>query len=123
SLIRVTSRGGNFLLNIGPEGDGSVVPYEQEVLLKIGAWLKANGEAIYSTNPDPFHVRFDWGSITSKPGMLYLHLMKSPEANSIFLPGLKGKLAKAYVLATGQLCKTQTSKDGITVSLPTGINI
>ena len=47
SLINVVSFGGNFLLNIGPKGDGSVVPFEREVLQEMGAWLKAHGEAIY----------------------------------------------------------------------------
>jgi alpha-L-fucosidase len=48
-LVQVVSRGGNYILNIGPEGDGSVVPYEADVLHGIGAWLKPNGEAIYGT--------------------------------------------------------------------------
>ena len=54
SLINVVSHGGNFLLNIGPRGDGSVVEFESEVLKEIGAWLKENGEAIYGTEASPF---------------------------------------------------------------------
>ena len=46
SLIKVVSRGGNYLLNIGPRGDGSVVPFEKDVLLGIGKWLEKYGEAI-----------------------------------------------------------------------------
>ncbi|HSB93055.1 MAG TPA: alpha-L-fucosidase, partial [Flavitalea sp.] len=122
SLIRVASRGGNFLLNIGPMGDGSVVPYEKEVLLKIGDWLKANGEAIYGIKADPFHVRFDWGSITSKPGAIYLHVMKMPKDYQIFLPGLKGKVTSAYMLASGLKCVTKSASDGLLISLPGSIN-
>ena len=46
SLIKVVSHGGNYLLNIGPASDGSIVPFERDVLLKIGSWLEENGEAI-----------------------------------------------------------------------------
>ena len=74
SLINVVAHGGNFLLNIGPKGDGSVVPFERDVLLEIGAWLKANGEAIYETEASPFRERFDWGMITRKGSRLNLIL-------------------------------------------------
>jgi alpha-L-fucosidase len=122
SLIRVASRGGNFLLNIGPQGDGSVVAYEKEVLLEIGQWLKVNGEAIYGCSPDPFHVRFEWGSVTAKKHALYLHIMKAPKGNRIFLPGLKGKLTRAYLLASGSPCNAKPGNDGFYVSVPNDIN-
>lgn len=74
SLINVVSHGGNFLLNIGPKGDGSVVPFEKEVLLAMGAWLKKNGYAIYGTEASPFRENFTWGAITRKDNMMYLIL-------------------------------------------------
>ena len=74
SLINVVSHGGNFLLNIGPKGDGSVVPFEREVLKEIGIWLKKNGEAIYGTEASPFREQFEWGTITRKGNNLYLIL-------------------------------------------------
>ena len=50
-LVRIVSRGGNLLLNIGPRADGTV-PYEQvKPLLETGEWLRVNGEAIYGTRP------------------------------------------------------------------------
>ena len=74
SLINVVSHGGNFLLNIGPKGDGSVVPFERNVLLEIGNWLKENGDAIYNTEASPFREHFDWGMITRKDKRLNLIL-------------------------------------------------
>ena len=74
SLINVVSHGGNFLLNIGPKGDGSVVPFEKEVLCEIGAWLKENGDAIYGTEASPFREQFEWGTITRKGKRLNLIL-------------------------------------------------
>jgi alpha-L-fucosidase len=82
-LVQVASRGGNFILNIGPEGDGSIVPYEADVLRGMGAWLKANGEAIYGTQASPFSsVRF--GYVTVKGTGVYL-LIKDP-TQRIVLP-------------------------------------
>jgi alpha-L-fucosidase len=50
-LIKIVSNGGNYLLNIGPMGDGSIVPFERDVLTMIGTWFSKNGEAIYNTTP------------------------------------------------------------------------
>lgn len=86
SLISVVSHGGNFLLNIGPKGDGSVVPFESEVLKEIGEWLKTNGQAIYGTEASPFREHFDWGMITRKNNFLYLILSgEYPQDGSIKL--------------------------------------
>lgn len=46
-LSEVVSRGGNFLLDIGPTGDGTIPPIMEQRLLEIGDWLKVNGEAMY----------------------------------------------------------------------------
>ena len=81
SLINVVSHGGNFLLNIGPRGDGSVVEFESEVLKEIGAWLKENGEAIYATEASPFREDFAWGKSTRKGNKLYLILSGEYPAN------------------------------------------
>ena len=122
SLIRVCSRGGNYLLNIGPRGDGSVVEFEQNVLLNIGRWLERNGEAIYETNPDPFHIPFDWGSITSRSDKLYLHVMSQPQDGTIVLPGLAGNITKVSILADGTPCPYQKDNKGVTVKLPSSVN-
>ena len=81
SLINVVSHGGNFLLNIGPRGDGSVVEFETEVLKEIGTWLKENGEAIYGTEASPFREDFAWGKSTRKGNKLYLILSGEYPAN------------------------------------------
>ncbi|WP_126245946.1 alpha-L-fucosidase [Chitinophaga rhizosphaerae] len=118
SLVRVASRGGNFLLNIGPKGDGTVVEFERDALLAIGQWLNTNSEAIYGTQPDPFHVPFDWGSITSRKNKLYLHLMNRPANNTIVLPGLKGKVSAARIIGGPARVKTFDGKDGLHIQLP-----
>ena len=92
SLINVVSHGGNFLLNIGPRGDGSVVEFESDVLKEIGAWLKENGEAIYGTEASPFREDFAWGKSTRKGNKLYLILSGKYPTNGTIelnLPGYK----------------------------------
>lgn len=123
SLIRVVSRGGNFLLNIGPRGDGSVVDYEKDVLLAMGKWLKKNDAAIYNTNPDPFQVNFPWGSVTSTTNKLNLLVMKNPENRVIELPGLKGDIKRAYILGEGTKCKTTKTSQGVSVQLPSSFDV
>jgi len=87
SLIRVVSGGGNFLLNIGPMGDGRVVPFEKQVLEMMGSWLSENGDVIYNTEPSPFLSPFDWGAATCKGNRLNLILSGNcPENGVILLP-------------------------------------
>jgi len=86
-LVRVVSAGGNYILNIGPEGEGSVVPYEADVLRGIGAWLKPRGEAIYGTHASPFR-KLDFGYATLGAHMLYLFVEKPPADGVLRLPGV-----------------------------------
>ena len=96
SLINVISHGGNFLLNIGPRGDGSIVEFESDVLKRIGAWLKKNGNAIYATKASPFREQFGWGTATRKDNKLHLILSGNyPENGIIELNLPKYKLLKS----------------------------
>lgn len=121
SLIKVVSRGGNYLLNIGPRGDGSVVEFEKDILLEIGAWLEKNKDAIYNTQADPFHVPFTWGAITSKPNKLYLHVLSVPSDKTITLAGLSGSIAGVQILGEKVKCKFSQNASGVSVFLPNSI--
>lgn len=118
TLVDVASKGGNYLLNIGPEANG-VIPAAEVVRLKaIGKWLAINGESIYDTGPTPFggdHGTYsksektvgggkpkwipawDWRA-TTRPGKIYLHLMQWP-GKSFQLNGVKNTVEHAYFLA------------------------
>ena len=115
SLINVVSHGGNFLLNIGPRGDGSVVEFESDVLKEIGAWLKQNGEAIYGTEASPFRENFAWGTSTRKDNKLYLILSGEYPANGaieLSLPGYKLQDSK------GNLTSATMKGSKLMVNLP-----
>lgn len=101
SLVKVVSRGGNYLLNIGPKGDGSVVPFEKEVLLSVGRWLEKYGEGIYGAQANPFETNFEWGNVTLKGNALYLFVDKSFIPAVCRLEGLRGTVERV-VLPEGE---------------------
>jgi alpha-L-fucosidase len=88
-LVHVVSAGGNYILNIGPEGDGSIVPFEADVLNGIGRWMRTNGEAVYDSQRQPFE-KLDFGFATVKPGKLYLFVRNLPADGRLRLPGVVG---------------------------------
>jgi alpha-L-fucosidase len=114
-LVKVTSRGGNYLLNIGPKGDGSVVDYEAEVLRGTGQWLHKYGEAIYDTSPQPFR-KLDLGYATVKGNHLYLFVEHLPPDGRLRLPGMENRIQEAHWLAGEGRGKLQTEDSTVTVS-------
>jgi alpha-L-fucosidase len=106
NLIDIASKGGNYLLNIGPKGDGSVPPESVQSMQAIGAWMKTNGESIYATTASPFE-KLDWGRCTQKqlPGgktRLYLHVFAWPADGKLVVPLTTGPSASARLLAGGK---------------------
>lgn len=114
-LTNVVSHGGNFLLNIGPKGDGSVVPFEKEVLESIGNWLDKYGYAVYQTEASPFPKSFEWGTVTRKDNKLYLILSgQYPKDGKILLDMPGYKLQKG----DGKMAMYLQYGDEISVSIP-----
>ena len=116
-LCEIASKGGNFLLNIGPKGDGSVPPESVAGLKDIGRWMQVNGEAIYGTQASPFGEHAEW-CCTTKPGKLYLHIFNWPANAELRLPELRSKVVKAYLLTDHNELKFSQAADGLVVSLP-----
>ena len=115
SLINVVSHGGNFLLNIGPKGDGSVVDFESDVLKEMGSWLKEYGYAIYGTEASPFRVQYDWGMITRKDNNLYLILSGTRPSNGIISLDMSGN---KLVGAEGEVDDYAQKGKTVTVNVP-----
>ncbi len=116
-LIKVVSLGGNYLLNIGPTGDGDIVPFEKEVLIKMGIWVRENGEAIYETKASQLPSQ-NWGYITQKPGKIYLHVFKFSKDNKLVINGLEAVINKVYLLNQHeQQFKFSKKKNAISIDL------
>jgi len=105
SLIRVISRGGNYLLNIGPRGDGSIVAYERDLLQAIGQWVETNSEAVYATEAGPFHRSFPWGEVTAREDALYLFVKKAYAGRQIDLTHLDGEIRSVHMLSSREACR------------------
>lgn len=96
-LIDITSKGGNFLLNVGPNQYGVIPEVCQQNLKEIGDWLKINGDAIYGTQASPFPF-LSWGRATRKGQTIYLHVFNWPKEGKLIVP-IGNKIKKAYLLA------------------------
>ena len=121
NLIDIASKGGNYLLNVGPTSEGLIPAPSLERLKEIGQWMKGNGEAIYGTTASPFK-ELAWGRCTSKltpaGATLYLHVFDWPKDGKLIVPGLKNTPSAASLLATGVKLDTVCDAQGVVVSLP-----
>ncbi len=122
NLIDCASKGGNYLLNIGPTSEGLFPPASVERLGRIGAWMKVNGEAIYDTTASPF-ASLTWGRCTQKrlpagQTRLYLHVFDWPAAGGLAVP-LATAVTRAYLLAQPtQELAVESSAEGKIVHVP-----
>jgi alpha-L-fucosidase len=119
-LADIASKGGNFLLNVGPTSEGLIPQPSVERLAAMGQWMKVNSESIYGTTASPFSS-LPWGRCTAKPGKLYLHVFDWPKDGRLEVPGLRNEVKKAYLLADkshGTLPVNRLSEDRLVVSVP-----
>jgi alpha-L-fucosidase len=100
-LVDVVSKGGNFLLNVGPRPDGTIPEPFVERMKVIGAWMKVNGEAIYGAGRGPFGGPLPAGRVTAKGNRLYVFLEELPP-DGIVLRGLANRVVKAWALDGGE---------------------
>jgi len=124
NLIDCASKGGNYLLNVGPTGDGVVPEPSVALLQRVGAWMKENHESIYGTTASPFSPQLPWGRCTRKDTadgtILYLHVFDWPKDGKLFVPGLKNEIVNAYVLGEREHEKLSVSNgdNGVSIFVP-----
>jgi alpha-L-fucosidase len=138
-LVDIVSKGGNYLLNVGPTAEGLIPQVPQANLRTVGRWLKVNGDAVYGAGPSPFGEEFgepsargakdvrgqslfltdnEWRA-TTKPGKLYITFFSEPRA-PFEIPAFKNVIQRAYRLADKapvQL-KTEHGRTSFTLERP-----
>jgi alpha-L-fucosidase len=122
NLLDIASKGGNFLLNVGPTAEGEFPQESIEILAKMGEWMRVNGEAVYGTKASPWGL-FPWGRCTKKETKsgttLYFSVFEWPTDGKLVIRGLKNSVVSAKLLAGGTKIKTSVNRDGsLTISLP-----
>ena len=120
-LIDIASKGGNYLLNIGPKVDGTIPEPSVERLQDIGKWMAVNSESIYGTHASPF-PKLPWGRCTTKNHeggtTLYLQVFDWPKDGKLVVPGLENEIKSARFLANGKELKIKKTPDGVFVDVP-----
>jgi len=138
-LVDIVSKGGNYLLNVGPMADGAVPQVCQDTLRHVGRWLSTNGEAVYGAGATPFGEELGQPSakgvkdlrgsplflarneyrVTTKPGKLYFVFFQEPRV-PFELPAMKNSVKRAYQLADQKPVevKVQSGRASIEITRP-----
>jgi alpha-L-fucosidase len=129
SLVRklcdIVSKGGNFLLNVGPTEAGLIPQPSIDRLREVGAWMDENGESIYGTTANPF-AKLPWGRCTKKihpkGATLYFHIFDWPEDGKLNIYGLKSTPDSVSLLSNGDplvfSANDSDTNPGVTIELP-----
>ena len=116
-LASVAARGGNLILNVGPDGTGRIPDLSQHYLREVGTWLRENGDSIYDTTRSPIPDQ-PWGVATLKHGRLFLHVFVPPKDGILFVPAFGTTAKHAELLAGGKTLKIEQLGDDLKIYLP-----
>lgn len=101
-LVDIASKGGNFLLNVGPTAEGLFPQPSIDRLKGIGDWMSVNGTSIYGTTASLFE-NLEWGRSTTKENTIFLHVFDWPEGGRLSIPGLVSQAQRVYPLSDPQV--------------------
>ena len=120
NLVDIVSKGGNYLLNVGPTARGTIPEPSVERLREIGRWMRQNGESIYGTTASPVR-RPEWGRVTTKVAddvsTLYLHVFEWPGDGRINVPIANRPIGAVLLTDPSRSFEVAAGDDGVTVKL------
>lgn len=121
NLIDIASKGGNYLLNVGPKADGTFPQPSIDILQGIGSWMKGHSEAIYATKRSPLGP-LNWGRCTSKihqdNTILYLSVFDWPSDGKLVVPGIEAPVVSCSLLTSGKKLRTEKAANGLIIRVP-----
>ncbi len=120
-LVSCVGRGGTYMLNIGPKGDGTVPELAARTLKKAGEWIERYPQVAYGTDASPWKHALPWGDVTVKDSALFLCVFDWPKDGELYLPGLKTKVRSARLLDArkrGTKLKVRTTGSWTKIQLP-----
>ena len=119
NLVDIASKGGNYLLNIGPTGAGVIPQPSIDRLSQMGAWLTINGESIYGTTPTSIGAP-SWGRSTTKADKLYLHVFDWPATGQLVVNSVPGVVSRCALLSAPSVALPFSLVNGaLTITIPT----
>jgi alpha-L-fucosidase len=119
NLIDIASKGGNYLLNVGPTAEGLIPQPSVDRLRDVGKWMRVNGESVYGTTASPFAKQLSFGRATSRGNRVYVHVFDWPPDGRLQLPQWGRTVKKAYLLTSPKTAlKFNGSSESITVQTP-----
>ena len=116
NLVEVASRGGNYLLNVGPTATGVFPPQAIERLGVVGQWMSVHGDAIYGSTYTPLQTA-PWGRATRKGDRLYLHVLNWPAGGTLTVDDLPATARSVSLMGGGALSFTQSGEQ-LNIALP-----
>lgn len=121
NLVDITSKGGNYLLNVGPTAEGEIPNPSIERLKAVGRWMQDNGESIYGTKASPF-AYLPWGRCTTRTQdgqtELYLHVFDWPSDHTLVVPKLANEVTSAELLVSGKSLSTEKVGGDVHIHVP-----
>lgn len=110
-LVDIASKGGNFLMNVGPRPDGELSQTDYDALARVGEWMSVSGVSIYGTRKGQF-LQLEWGKSTTNGSTIYLHVYDWPADGQLRVPGLLNEVSRSYLLADSSKTPLSVTADG-----------
>ncbi|MDO6597930.1 alpha-L-fucosidase [Oceanihabitans sp. 2_MG-2023] len=110
-LISTVGRGGTYMFNVGPNGDGVVPEIGTKFLEQTGKWIKKYPQVIYNAGSSPWGHALPWGDVTTQGNSLFLSVFDWPQDGKLYLPGLKSEITSASIIGNNKQMKLNYKKE------------